>query len=123
MPRYAETRAAHPCCSPMTAGIITSTASIASRAMPACSIARLLASSVKPIALTPCSLLKREVPTPTIAYLSLTVIRDLPASLSALPVGLALLLKGLDALHRILGGEHLAGEDHLLVQRLLVGQR
>ena len=53
----------------MIAGIITSTPSMASRAMPASSMARLLASSVKPIVLTPCSLPKREVPTPTIAYL------------------------------------------------------
>src|SRR6185369_7924035 len=107
----------------MTAGIITSTPSMASRATPASSIARLLASSVKPMALTPCSLPKREFPTPTIAYLSVRVIRQSGRPLSPLPVGLSLLLKGLDALHRVLGREHFAGEDHLLIQRFFERQR
>src|SRR5215472_11298528 len=39
--------------------------------MPASVMARLLASRVNPIALTPCSLPKRDVPTPTMAQVSL----------------------------------------------------
>src|SRR5262249_39426269 len=41
--------------------------------MPASSMARLLAWMVKPMALTPCSLPKREVPTPTMAQVPLTL--------------------------------------------------
>src|SRR5258707_11715855 len=56
----------------MIAGIMTSTPSMASPAraqsMPASSMARLLASSVKPIVLTPWSFPKRDVAAPTMAY-------------------------------------------------------
>src|SRR5437773_1673615 len=52
-PRKAATREAQPCCSPITAGIRARTPSIASRATPQSSIARLAAPSVKPIVPVP----------------------------------------------------------------------
>src|SRR4029077_5559769 len=67
IPRNAATREAQPCCSPITAGMRTSTPSIESRSMPQSSIARFAASSVKPIALVPGSFPKRERPMPAIA--------------------------------------------------------
>ena len=66
-PRKAATREAQPCCSPITAGIRARTPSIASRATPQSSIARLAASSVKPIVLVPGSFPKRDRPTPAMA--------------------------------------------------------
>src|SRR5437870_9368046 len=69
-PRKAATREAQPCCSPITAGMRANTPSIASRATPASSIARLAASSVKPMVLVPGSLPKRERPMPAMAWRS-----------------------------------------------------
>ena len=70
MPRKAATREAQPCCSPMIAGMRTSTPSISSRRIPQSSTARLAASSVKPMALVPGSLPKRDSPIPAIAQRS-----------------------------------------------------
>src|ERR1051326_8558125 len=67
-PSSAATRAAHPCCSPITAGIITSTPSSACLSMPQSSIARFEASRVKPMALVPGTLPKRLTPTPATAW-------------------------------------------------------
>src|SRR5262249_10401992 len=63
-------RDAQPWASPCDDGIATSTASRSSRAMPQSSMARLAASSAKPIALVPGSLPKRDRPIPAMAYRS-----------------------------------------------------
>src|SRR3989442_2717276 len=123
MPRYEATREAQPCCSPIMVGMRTRTPSMSSRETPQSSMARLEASRVKPIELTPGSLPKRDSPMPATALRSRRRAASPMAQCErggAHDLSLALLVLGpqlaVDAARAVLvphGGHAAAAGDHV----------